>query len=81
MKINLEFYSKETEFLEKEFDIEVPQKMVFEAAETTDLDDIRTLVHDVTPDFADYVCLKYPDISQYFEIYDAQFTGSYDEEF
>ncbi|MEM6781847.1 MAG: hypothetical protein AAF569_08290 [Pseudomonadota bacterium] len=81
IRINLEFFSKETEFLEKEFEIELPQQVIFEAAEINHADDLIGLGYDVTPEFVAYVEKKYPEISKNFQVYDAQFTGEYADQY
>ena len=74
--ITLEFFDRKTEFLQKEFEIQMPEDMIFRITETSDIREIMTFGYDVTPDFILYVKKHYPDIAKGFEVYDAQFTGT-----
>ena len=76
--ITLEFFDRQTEFLEKKFEIQMPEGMIFKITETKDIQEIRTFGYDVTPEFIVYVQKHYSDIAQNFEFYDAQFTGTLD---
>jgi hypothetical protein len=74
--INLEFFSRETEFLEKEFEIQMPEEIVFKITETNDLNEIKCFGWDATPEIINYVKKHYPEIAKEFDDYDAQFTGA-----
>ena len=74
--IALKFFDKKTEFLKKEFKIQVPSQMVFDIAKSDDLDVIHVYGFDVTPEMIHYVKKNYTDIAENFKKFDAQFTGA-----
>lgn len=76
IEVTLEFYSKETEFLEKEYKIQLPQNMVFEIAKTNDTELIKCLGWDISDEISAYVNIHYPEISKDLKIFHVQFTGS-----
>ena len=76
INITLEFFSRKTELLEKKYEIQLSEEIVFKLANTEDLNVIQCFGWDVTPEIVSYVENNYPEIAKDFQHYDAQFTGT-----
>lgn len=76
--VTLEFYSKDTDFLEKEFKIQLPEDLVFEVSKTKDMDLIKCLGWDISEKIEDYINIHYTEISEDLKKFHVQFTGTID---
>lgn len=77
IKIDIEFYDKSTEFMVEYIQITLPEQIVFEAAETNDIDEINTLMYDVSEEMKEYVIQNYLEYKEKFDLYDYNFMGEY----
>jgi len=73
--IDIEFYDKETEFIVEDIRIDLPEEMVFEAAGSSDISEINSLMYDLSDDMINYVVKYHPETKEKFSMYLHSFIG------
>lgn len=73
--IEIDFYDKKTEFIADEFLLNVPERMVFAAAESTNIEYINARPFDVSDDIRTYAIDHHPELKEKFLTYDYDFIG------
>jgi len=75
MKIRIEFYNKKTEFIEKDFYVDVPKELVFESADSKDINYINAHMFYPNENLIAHIKNKFPEQKENFEKYDVDCIG------
>ena len=73
--VAIKFYDKNTEFIAEDVRLHLPQEIVFEAAESTNVSEINSFMYDVSDEMKDYIIKHYPDLEKKFDLYLYDFIG------
>ncbi|MEM6780496.1 MAG: hypothetical protein AAF569_01385 [Pseudomonadota bacterium] len=84
ININIEFYNKETEFIEDTIFLPLPDHIVVNAMRSDGVEDINELsarMFDVTDQMKEYVVENHPEHKEKFDLYDCDFMGEYADQY
>ena len=75
IKIDVEFYHKETEFIEDEYRIYVDENIVFKICNSTDINYISARPFEMQDTLKNHILEKYDFLKTPFQKYDVYFIG------
>ena len=75
IKIALKFYDKETEFLVEDIRLDLPEKLIFDTTNSTNIDKINALMFDVSLEMREHIIKHYPELEEKFKSFDFGFIG------
>lgn len=73
--IKVEFYDLKTEFMVDSIIIEMPDDLVFKAADTNDIGKINAFMFDLSKEMKNHIIKNDPALKNKFEVFHADFTG------